>query len=225
MSVPAAVSLIQQYIAEQVGSALPFSATVQALSGGMVQIKRLGAATAESQLYARLRGFDLAVNDEVICVTYLGVAFVLGKVQRATPSAFSLAGGLIGEVATPGLFRQATSDNAANASTSTWLSTISSTITPPAGTWQVEAVFIGRMTHSASGNLDLRIVIGGSASATFTIAAQSGAPGSLVMHTTQITIVSDGSTPTAVETDFRANAAGTVTPSGSIMVCRPRRLS
>jgi len=97
MSITAAVAMIETLVNQKIGSVTPFSATVDSLSGGKVAIKRLGAVNAESQLYARLAGFKLAVNDEVICLNYLGNAFVLGKVQRSAASMIDLNGGSDGQ--------------------------------------------------------------------------------------------------------------------------------
>lgn len=48
--------------------AKPFRATVTAISGGLVTIKRLGATTADTETYARCASADVRVNDEVLCV-------------------------------------------------------------------------------------------------------------------------------------------------------------
>jgi len=94
MSAGSAISMIETLVNLKVKDLTPFSATVDSLSGGKVGIRRLGSPTAEWQLYARLAGFGLSVGDEVICLNYLGAAFVLGRVQRTTAALVSIDGTL-----------------------------------------------------------------------------------------------------------------------------------
>lgn len=72
----------------------PFRAIVSATSGGRVQIQRLGAATAETELYARVAGFDVVAGDEVLCLAIGGKPVVIGKLQRAAASGYALESGL-----------------------------------------------------------------------------------------------------------------------------------
>ncbi len=62
----------------------PFRGIVASVpSTGMVTVRRLEAATAESEPRARIAGgVVLAVNDEVLCLPVNGKPVVIGKVQR-----------------------------------------------------------------------------------------------------------------------------------------------
>lgn len=90
MSVTAAVKRIRQAIRDEVATIAPFRATVTAVSAGLVEIKRVGATTAEARTYARCVGFALAVNDVVLCANLNGEPVVVAKLQTAAPSRFDL---------------------------------------------------------------------------------------------------------------------------------------
>lgn len=78
---------MDQLLTRRIDEVRPFRATVASVSGGMVTIKRPGVTTAETELRARVVGYDLAVNDEVLCVVVNGKPVVVGQVQRAAPTA------------------------------------------------------------------------------------------------------------------------------------------
>lgn len=90
MSVSAAIAKLDAFVDRRVAEVAPFRATVTAIGSGLVQIQRQGAATAGTQSYARCVGFNLAVNDEVLCVNLSGQPVVIAKIQRAAPALYSL---------------------------------------------------------------------------------------------------------------------------------------
>jgi hypothetical protein len=94
MSITNAIDKLDAMMKKRIALIAPFRATVTGLSAGMVTIQRLDAATADNQLYARLAGFTLAVNDEVFCLNLFGQPFVVGKLQRAAPTLYTLDAGL-----------------------------------------------------------------------------------------------------------------------------------
>lgn len=83
-----AVKKLYQYVDAQVADVRAFRAIVTGQSSGMVQIRRIHAASGETALRARVIGFNLATNDEVLCLPMPdGIPVVVGRLQRATPSA------------------------------------------------------------------------------------------------------------------------------------------
>ncbi len=86
-------SLWQQVKAEilyQVNQLRPFIALAGTQTDGRLTIRRVTEATARSEQYARLAGFDVAVGDEIVCLIIGGKPLVLGKLQRTTPVNLSL---------------------------------------------------------------------------------------------------------------------------------------
>lgn len=78
---------IFQRIDHAVESVRPFRAIVIGQSDGMVQIRRLHSTSGETALRARVVGFDIDTNDEVVCLPMAdGIPLIVGRVQRATPS-------------------------------------------------------------------------------------------------------------------------------------------
>lgn len=169
MSAGSAISVIEQWIDAKVSAVTPFSATVDSLSGGKVGITRLGSATADSQLYARLTGFKLSVGDEVICLNFLGAAFVLGKTQRTTAAGYALDAlltanaVLVNSDATLQWKRQSTSDVASTSATATWQTAMTFSLPLPAGTFNITAVGFLKMTRSPAGGASLRVNVNGTA--------------------------------------------------------------
>lgn len=61
----------------------PFRAIVTGIDGGMVTIRRLEAATGETELRARIPGWHLSADDEVLCLPVNGKPVILGPIQRS----------------------------------------------------------------------------------------------------------------------------------------------
>ena len=82
-----AIKKLYQYVDQQVGGVRAFRAIVTGTSSGMVTIRRLDSTSGETALRARVEGFDLANDDEVLCVPMAdGIPVIVGKVQRGTPT-------------------------------------------------------------------------------------------------------------------------------------------
>lgn len=82
-----AIKQLYRYVDQQVGAARAFRATVAGQSSGMVQIKRLHSDSAETQLIARVEGYNLETNDEILCTESApGFPVVVGALQRAAPT-------------------------------------------------------------------------------------------------------------------------------------------
>lgn len=64
--------------------------TVSTLSAGKVTVIRVGNVAADSELYGRIAGFNLAASDEVALLSLGGSSIVLGKIQRVAPTAYAL---------------------------------------------------------------------------------------------------------------------------------------
>lgn len=60
----------------------PYRAIVTGIADGKVQFRPVEAATGTSQLYARIAGSVLAVNDEVLVIGRRN-PIVIGKIQRS----------------------------------------------------------------------------------------------------------------------------------------------
>jgi hypothetical protein len=56
---------------------------VKAVGTGVVTIRRVGASANDSEEYARVAGFNLQVDDEVVCIALNGKPVVIGRLQRA----------------------------------------------------------------------------------------------------------------------------------------------
>jgi hypothetical protein len=79
-----ALARIEQMLARRLRDRDPFRAIVTGTSGGMVRIRRLEAETGETELRARIPGWKLTANDEVLCLPVNGKPVILGPVQRST---------------------------------------------------------------------------------------------------------------------------------------------
>ncbi len=88
-SLNALIARLSLLVDDRVSRGAPFRAIVKGLSSGLVTIKRLEASSNDSELYARVYGFTLAVDDEVLCLPTSGKPVIIGKVQRSAgyPSA------------------------------------------------------------------------------------------------------------------------------------------
>lgn len=61
----------------------PFRAIVTGVDDGMVTIRRLGAATGETEPRARIPGWHLAPDDEVLCLPVNGKPVIVGPIQHS----------------------------------------------------------------------------------------------------------------------------------------------
>jgi hypothetical protein len=221
MSVQSAIAMIESLVAQKTAALTPFSATVTALSGGKVQIKRLGSATADTQFYARLTGFSLTVGDEVACISLLGSAFVLGKTQRAAATSFALDASLVGEVIHAVPVYQDASDTASTVSTSTYQQACALSFVLPAGTWTVTANGTLRVTRSAAGAVNCRTNIDGTDGGGATIAVDASVMTS-IYAAQQLAAVSGGRTITIVF-KFKNNSAATCTAAAPMLMAIAKR--
>jgi hypothetical protein len=77
---------IRQAISNAVERLKPYRATVDSTANGLVKIQPLGGDVLDES-YARLAGVKLNEDDEVVVIDLNGKPFVLGKLQRAVPTA------------------------------------------------------------------------------------------------------------------------------------------
>lgn len=77
-----ALARIEQMLARRLRDRDPFRAIVTGTSGGMVTIRRLEAATGETELRATLSGGSFSPGDEVLCLPVNGKPVVLGTIER-----------------------------------------------------------------------------------------------------------------------------------------------
>jgi hypothetical protein len=100
------LNTIMQRLTEMIEDRLrtrdPFRAIVTGIDGGMVTIRRLEAATGETELRARIPGWHLAADDEVLCLPVNGKPVILGPIQRSTTVTQSLELGTSVAATTPG---------------------------------------------------------------------------------------------------------------------------
>lgn len=78
-----ALQRIGQMLDDRLRARDPFRAIVTGVSDGMVTIRRLEATTGETELRARLPGWNLAADDEVLCLPVSGKPVILGPIQRS----------------------------------------------------------------------------------------------------------------------------------------------
>ena len=90
MSVEAATRDLLRIIDRRIAAAKPYRAIVTGIGSGLVSIRKLEAATAGTAAYARIVGFTVAVNDEVLCLDIGKAPVIIGKIQRATSTLYSL---------------------------------------------------------------------------------------------------------------------------------------
>lgn len=260
-----AIKKLYQYVDQRVEDVRPFRAIVTGQSSGMVQIRRLHSSTAETALRARVAGFDLTTNDEVLCVPMAdGIPIVVGKVQRSTPTSHAVTPALPGTIIVqegdsnvdtavstldfaaahfvvgsspsgeanialahdasvlPFTLLEFDNTGASTSSTSTYSTAVTRTFTLPTGVWTIEALFWGRIGHSADGNLDLRMVIDGTNGTAVTRSGPStGAyPGGAGSSKASVT----GGSRT-VSGQIKANTAGTAVMTNAMMAIAAYRTS
>lgn len=84
MSVEAGVRSILTAISRQIQDVAAFRATVTAVDGSLITIRREGAATANTEKYASCTRFVLAVGDVVLCVPVGSKPVVIDVIRRAS---------------------------------------------------------------------------------------------------------------------------------------------
>lgn len=219
-----AVKKLYQYIDQQVEGVRPFRAIVTGQSSGMVQIRRIHATTGETALRARVIGFDLATDDEVLCVPMAdGLPVVVGKLQRATASGYTVTTpltttSLIAVASnTPDhrMANQNSADTASNASTSNYVTTLTDNFPLGTGTWTVRVISSQMLSHSSSGGVVRAYTrIGGTAGTSLSAAVSLDPIRSVIV--TQA--VQTGQTGTvACDAQYRPNASGTAYSGGGTL--------
>jgi hypothetical protein len=83
MSVEAGVRSILTAIGKQIQDVAAFRATVTAVDGSLITIRREGATTANTEQYASCTRFVLAVNDVVLCIPLGSKPVVIDVIRRA----------------------------------------------------------------------------------------------------------------------------------------------
>lgn len=156
MSAAKTVEKILESIERRIATAAPFRAVVDSLSAGKVAIIREGSDDADTQLYARLAGFDLVAGDEVLCINLGKQAVVLGKLQRAAASGLSLP-----MLNFPIIKWDQSNTNFTNTDTANDADAISTTIVLPTGTWTLYGIGGTVASHSAVANQRCRISLDG----------------------------------------------------------------
>lgn len=205
MSAERAVEKIIAAINKRIAGIAPFRAVVSSLSAGKVLIIRQGAATADTQAYARLAGFDLAVNDEVLCVNLSGQAIVLGKIQRAAPS--NLAVPMLN---TPVIKIDRNNTNFTNTDTVNDADAGSTTIVLPAGTWTIYAMGSAVCFHSAVADFQVKVSINADVGASSTLATGSAAGDRVTINPVH-SVAGIGSGTITCKLVFHSATAGTMT--------------
>lgn len=153
-----------------VDAARAFRATaVGTQNAGLITIQRLDGTVADAQSYARLAGFATADADELVCLeTRGGGTVVLGKLQRAAPTLYTLdatlsatAGIINADVIFPSPTTQDASDTHTSSANSTYQNAMTTTITLPSGTFSINALFGLTMKRNPAGVALLRGTING----------------------------------------------------------------
>lgn len=87
----ALLARLDALVAKRVAQVEPFRAVVKSVTGGgLVTIRRVESAADDAEEYARVAGFTLAVNDEVVCILVAGKPVVVGRLQRTAISDLDL---------------------------------------------------------------------------------------------------------------------------------------
>lgn len=85
------VDAIDSRILTLLADVTPYRAIVtEVAASGMVKLRRAEATTASTELYARVAGFVVAVDDEVVCLEIAGRAVVVGILQYAARTGYAL---------------------------------------------------------------------------------------------------------------------------------------
>ncbi len=79
---------VKDEITYQLAQFRPFIALAGTQTTGRMAIRRVTEATAGTEQYARLAGFNAVVDDEIVCLIVGGKPLVLGKLQRTAAGSF-----------------------------------------------------------------------------------------------------------------------------------------
>jgi hypothetical protein len=218
MSIAQAIADINTAIRKGDESVTAFRATVTAVDGGLISIIRDGFTAADTEKYASVTRFPLAVNDVVMCLP-LGVAGkpVIIDVIRRTAGVYPAAD-------SPRLYASGTttapagSPDASTTSTTTYATAFSDTWTLPAGTWAVYGFGSCSFIHSGSGAVDFYVETNGGGALTRTPNISSSVYTRWDDHVSGASVSSDGSTGTTIKLLYRSNTAGTTTPQAPKIV-------
>ena len=213
----AAIKKLYQYVDTRVDGVRPFRAIVTGQSSGMVQLRRIHATTGETALRARVVGFDLATDDEVLCLPMAdGIPVVVGKIQRAAAVSAGLSAGVT-SLNTPYHFmaNQNSADTASSTDTSNYVTTLTSDLVLPTGTWTVRVISSQMLSHSVSGNVvRAQTRIGGTAGTNLSAAV----PIDPIRSTLVTQAVRTGQSGTvACDAQYRPNASGTAYSGGGTL--------
>lgn len=148
MSVAAAIQRLQQLIEDRITGVAAFRAIVTGVSGGLVTIRRLDATTADTKAYASVAGFDVAVDDEVLCIPLGGQPVIVGRILR---SGSDWSGQQYVKADS-----QLASDTATSTDTTNYVDAMTFTLAVPNGTYTVTAVGSILAQHSATDRVTVR---------------------------------------------------------------------
>lgn len=206
----AAIKAIYRYVDTRIESVRPFRAVVIGQANGMVQIRRIGdPGGGETALRARVAGFNLATNDEVLCVPVTdGIPVVVGKLQRSAPSG-------IPYLNSPWLREPIVNNSAvtgSTASTDDYATNVKDTFTLPDGVWDVYAWGGGLYAHSsANGVVRCHLQIGDDAGTALTAACAQNTGRSYIGIANR---ASGQSGAIEVRQEYRPNSSGTAYAGG-----------
>lgn len=209
-----AIKKLYGYVDQRVEDVRPFRAIVIGQSSGMVQIRRIHSTTGETALRARVVGFDLATNDEVLCVPMAdGIPVVIGKVQRSTAASLGLSAGLK-SLNTPYLDTAIANSATTGSTTDTnnYSVNVTMSLVLPTGTWTVFAWGTGVYAHSvANGIVRVHMQVGSDAGTAMTSACAID-PGRTAIAVHNAASAQTGTITVAME--YRPNATGTAYAGG-----------
>ncbi len=230
-----AIQTLYRYVDQRVESVRPFRAVVTGTASGMVQLRRTYSASAETALRARCVGFDLATDDEVLCVPMAdGLPVVVAQLQRATPTGYiltpdlTLTGDLIAaSINSPYVEPVTIADSAVTSSTaSTTVYSVNvqnASFDLPTGTWTVYAWGDGLYAHSvANGIVRVHMQVGSDAGTALTVACQQD-PGR-----TSIAIANEATGQSGsieIRMEYRPNTTGTAYAGGGWLMALALRTS
>lgn len=227
-----ALKRVFAYVDTSVGDVRAFRAIVTGQSNGMVQIRRIHASTAETALRARVVGFDLQNGDEVLCLPMAdGLPVVVGLLQRATPSSYTLSTPLnvdtiVMEAPNTPVGMQSSqnsADTASSTDTSNYVTTLTADIALPTGNWTIRAMTTQMLSHSSAGSVvRAQTRIGGTAGVNLSAAVPADPTRATMV--TQATRTSQTGTVT-IDAQYRPNASGTAYSGGGTIFVYAYRTS
>ena len=208
----------------------PWRAKVNASSSGLTTVKPDITGTALDEQFARIAGFKLSPDDEVMVLPFGGSHIVVGEIERAIPASRTLDAPLVIEggltatgVTSSGVLSatdivgtsfnspfihteaQSASDAASTTNTATYSEALVDPITLPAGTWTVYAIGSVALTHSAGGTANMLIDINGDNGTARAVAAHA----TVHQHIASEHILSSQSGTINVKVKFKSSTAGT----------------